>query len=255
MSLSGITATSPVMTADGWVESALELRHHLDVMRIAKLVDRRDGRELIAATDQDAGVARESVGVAGDRDDGLDTALLASSRACASAPWRGGSNTTASNAFSSIGTSGRRNRSRAVASTGFSPDASVCAARSSALIAPASLSNGGDPRALGEAKRKGADAGEQVGDALGIADVFVHQPRQRLLRPRRLPAGRRRAAAAHARVRPSSSAARAARPIRRGGSAARACSSSTSRASARHALRRERHRSRARRYPCRHRSR
>ncbi len=67
------------------------------------------------------------------------TLLWASSRACASAPWRGGSNTTQSNGVSSTGTNGRRKRSRTRASTGFRPEV-VAAARCRALTAAWSLS-------------------------------------------------------------------------------------------------------------------
>ena len=37
-----------------------------------------------------------------------------------------------------------------------------------------------DPGPLGQAKRERADAAEQIGDQLGVADVVVHQPRQGL---------------------------------------------------------------------------
>jgi hypothetical protein len=49
------------------------------------------------------------------------TCASAMARVCASAPARGGSMTMASNAFSSDGSSGRRNRSRTSVVTGFSP--------------------------------------------------------------------------------------------------------------------------------------
>jgi hypothetical protein len=63
----------------------------------------------------------------------------ASARACASAPWRGGSKTTVPKDLSSGATNGCRNRSRATATTGFSPSV-VSAARLSAAMASLSLS-------------------------------------------------------------------------------------------------------------------
>ena len=67
------------------------------------------------------------------------TPLAASSRACACAPCRGGSNTTASKRLSSVASSGFLNRSRRSAATGLSPVA-VAAARSSAATAASSAS-------------------------------------------------------------------------------------------------------------------
>ena len=56
----------------------------------------------------------------------------------------------------------------------------MLAACLSAAMASASASKAHDPRPLGEPKREGADAAEQVGDDLGVADVVLHQPRQGL---------------------------------------------------------------------------
>ena len=92
----------------------------------------------VAAIDQDPCVAGEGRDVAGHRDHHGDLACR-KLWLCACAPCRGGSNTTASKSRSSCGTSGRRNRSRASALTGFSPDVAV-AAFCSAATAPASLS-------------------------------------------------------------------------------------------------------------------
>ena len=64
--------------------------------RKAELVKRRDRPDLVAAVDEDARVAREAFGVAGDRRRRAADLLAASARACASAPARGGSNSTAS---------------------------------------------------------------------------------------------------------------------------------------------------------------
>ena len=50
----------------------------------------------------------------------------------------------------------------------------------SAAMAPASASNAHDPGALGQPKRERADAAEQIGDQLGVADLIFHQPRQGL---------------------------------------------------------------------------
>ena len=57
--------------------------------------------------------SRAKVAASQDTATTTGTALLASSRACASAPCRGGSNTTASKPLSSAAANGRRNRSRA----------------------------------------------------------------------------------------------------------------------------------------------
>ena len=91
------------------------------------------------------------------------TALFASSRACASAPCRGGSNTTAPNRLSSGGTSGRRNRSRLSASIGLRPDVMLVACSRAAMARRIGIESR-NPRPLGQAKRERADAAEQVGD-------------------------------------------------------------------------------------------
>ena len=122
----------------------------------------------------------------------------ASSRACACAPWRGGSNTTQSKGLSSAATNGRRNRSRACASIGLRPCV-VSAARLQRGDGVLVAVRGSDARALGEPQRKRADAGEQIGD--------LRPPRRNAPRPdppaplrrRPSPAGRRPAAAARAR--------------------------------------------------------
>jgi hypothetical protein len=51
-----------------------EPRHQLDMRRVAKLVDRRDALDAIAAIDQEPGVADEGRHVAGHRDHGADLA-------------------------------------------------------------------------------------------------------------------------------------------------------------------------------------
>ena len=106
------------------------------------------------------------------------TALLASSRACASAPWRGGSNTTASKPSSSAAINGRRNRSRVCASTGFRPRG--IGRRALERLDRARLAvGGGHARPFGQPQGERADAAKQVGDAFGVADMLEHQPRQR----------------------------------------------------------------------------
>src|SRR5262245_28733739 len=64
------------------------------------------------------------------------TLLSASMRACASAPCRGGSNTTTSKLLSSAGTSGRRNKSRVCASIGLSPWVARAAAANAETASP-----------------------------------------------------------------------------------------------------------------------
>ena len=48
---------------------ALEMRDHLDMRREQELIDRRDAGDAVAAIDQDAEVAGERAGIAGDGDD------------------------------------------------------------------------------------------------------------------------------------------------------------------------------------------
>ena len=108
------------------------------------------------------------------------TRLAASSRACACAPWRGGSNTTASKRLSSAAWSGFLNRSRRSAATGFKPDA-VAAARLSAASAASSVVDRDDTRRRGKPQRERPDAREQVGDAFGAGARLQDEPRQRRL--------------------------------------------------------------------------
>ena len=122
----------------------------------------------------------------------VGTADAASARACASAPCRGGSNTTASNRLSSTGANGRRNRSRACASTGLSPCAPVaaCCKRRDRRCIVVGRGNAG---AFGEPQREWPDAAEQVGDCSCPGAVRLHQPRQgRFPGRRRLQEGARR---------------------------------------------------------------
>ena len=148
------------------------------------------------------------------------TRLAASSRACACAPWRGGSNTTASNRFSSAATSGLRNRSRASGSIGFRPEA-VSAARLSAAMA-ASSSSAANTRAFAASRSaNGPTPQNRSATVFGAGACSEHEPRQHgFAFRRRLQKRRRRqrhGRCAHAQGR----RAGAARSIRRGASAAR----------------------------------
>ena len=101
--------------------------------RMQKLIDRRDARKRVAAADEQ-GCSRAKVDALQDTATTTGTDDSARYFACASAPARGGSNTTASKRASSGPSSGRRNRSRVSMVTVRSP----CVwrtARSSANIA------------------------------------------------------------------------------------------------------------------------
>ena len=106
------------------------------------------------------------------------TADAASARACASAPWRGGSNTTQSNGFSSAASSGRRNRSRASTATGFRPCV-VSAARLSAAIASLSLSTAVMRARSASRSANGPTPANRSAILLGLAAMLQHQRRQR----------------------------------------------------------------------------
>ncbi len=87
----------------------------------------------VAAVDQDARIARQRRRVARDRRDRCRPARRASDAACAAAPARGGSNTTASKRSSSFADSGSRKRSRTLASIGFKPGVRLAAFSSAAI--------------------------------------------------------------------------------------------------------------------------
>jgi hypothetical protein len=80
---------------------------------MAEFIDCRDRDQALAAAQKLGGVAPRA-NVTGLQDIAMIavTPLAASARACAGAPWRGGSNTTASNRLISNVISGRCNRSR-----------------------------------------------------------------------------------------------------------------------------------------------
>ena len=187
-------------------------------------------------------IAREGRRVARHRDDRAAPRWRRARAPAPRAPWRGGSNTTASNGLSSAGTNGRRNRSRTIASTGLRPCV-VSAARCKRGDRRRVAVGRGDAGALGEPQREWPDAGEQVGDRLRPGAMRQHQSRQRRLRRRRSPAGRRRAAARPGRGPSAPSARRAAPPVRRGASGAPGDAARRPRASAAVRSRRQRARS------------
>ncbi len=93
----------------------------------------------------------------------------ASCSACACAPERAGSKTTASMPTSSLAASGMRKRSRTLVSMGFRPWASRAAAdeRRECIGIGVDRQHAGTTR---QRKREGAEAAEEVGDALGRPD-------------------------------------------------------------------------------------
>ena len=197
---------------------ARSARDDLDSARIAELIDRRDARR--ACSRRRPGCARRARRSPRLHDTATTTGtlLLASSRACASAPWRGGSNTTASKRLELGATSGRRNRSRVCASIGLRP----CVVRGRALQRGdrAGIAVGGASRARVSASRSanGADAAEQVGDRFapcrhGRATSCASAASPSAVACRNAPGGSGTLRAADL----SASAARAAPPVRRGG--------------------------------------
>ena len=107
----------------------------------------------------------------------VGTADAASARACASAPWRGGSNTTTSNGFSSAAASGRRNRSRASIATGFRPCV-VSAARLSAATASLSVSTAVMRARSASRSANGPTPANRSAIRVGLAAMLQHQRRQ-----------------------------------------------------------------------------
>ena len=105
------------------------------------------------------------------------TAEAASSRACASAPWRGGSNTTASKRLSSAGANGRRNRSRASASIGLEPRRRLGGASQGSDRVLVAVRRD-DARAFGEPQRERPDAGRTGRRSSSPADMLRHKLRQ-----------------------------------------------------------------------------
>ena len=156
-----------------------EPRHQFDMRGVAELVDR--GHAFDAGSRHRSGSARRARRSRRCRIPPPPRGLCwrRAAWACACAPCRGGSNTTASKSRSSCGTSGRRNRSRVSALTGFSPDVDVaafCSARHAAGVAVECR----NPRLRGQPQRKGTDAAKQIGDVFGALAVIRHQRRQGL---------------------------------------------------------------------------
>ena len=175
---------------------AREPRHDLHMRRIAELIDRRDRRQPVAAVGEQMRASRAKVAALHDTAITSGTFDAASSRACASAPWRGGSNTTASNDFSSSGASGRRNRSRVSAATGLRPGVLAACTQGRDRIRVAVGRD--DARAFGEPQRERPDAAEQIGDRFAPCRHAPPRGARAPLRLPRSPAGTRPAAARRA---------------------------------------------------------
>ena len=236
----GRTAGAARPTQPDATALALELRHQLDVRRIAELIDRRHARR--AGSRRRPGCGRRARSVAGLHDTAttVGTLLAASSRACASRALARRIEHDGVEALELGRLNGRRNRSRTLASTGFRP----CVVRGGALQRRDRVGvavDRGDAGALGEPQRERADAGEQIGDALAPPHVLDRPAAPTPPRPPRSPAGRRRAAARTA-ARPILHRRRraAGRPSRRGASGARAGAARRPAASAADPLRRQR---------------
>ena len=209
----GSSAGAATISSD---QLALERRHDLHVMRIAELVDRRDRADLVAAADQQRGVAREGGRIAGDRDHDRHRAR----RQLARLRLRALARRVEHHGVEAFQFSGDVRPAEQVALRDLHrlEAGGRCRRALERGDGAAVAVGGGDARGLGQPQGERPDAGEQVGDALGLADMRDAPIWPASLRPPRSPAGRRPAAAATwARPTLSSGWTRFARPARRGG--------------------------------------